>query len=170
MEELTGQQCPFCKKNELTLMEDRREIPFFGPVYLYSMTCEACKFHKADVEAESTQDPVRYTLDIESEEDMKIRVVKSSQATIKIPRIATITPGPASNGYVTNVEGVLNRLLNEIKDAKDNAEEDEERKKAKRLIKKLQRVIWGQEKLRMTIEDPSGNSAIISERAKVDRL
>lgn len=170
MEELTGQQCPFCKKNELTLMEDRREIPFFGPVYLYSMTCGACKFHKADVEAESTQDPVRYTLDIESEEDMKIRVVKSSQATIKIPRIATITPGPASNGYVTNVEGVLNRLLNEIKDAKDNAEEDEERKKAKRLIKKLQRVIWGQEKLRMTIEDPSGNSAIISERAKVDRL
>lgn len=170
MEELTGQQCPFCKKNELTLMEDRREIPFFGPVYLYSMTCEACKFHKADVEAESTQDPVRYTLDIESEEDMKIRVVKSSQATIKIPRVATITPGPASNGYVTNVEGVLNRLLNEIKDAKDNAEEDEERKKAKRLIKKLQRVIWGQEKLRMTIEDPSGNSAIISERAKVDRL
>lgn len=170
MEELTGQQCPFCKKNELTLMEDRREIPFFGPVYLYSMTCEACKFHKADVEAESTQDPVKYTLDIESEEDMKIRVVKSSQATIKIPRIATITPGPASNGYVTNVEGVLNRLLNEIKDAKDNAEEDEERKKAKRLIKKLQRVIWGQEKLRMTIEDPSGNSAIISERAKVDRL
>lgn len=170
MEELTGQQCPFCKKNELTLMEDRREIPFFGPVYLYSMTCEACKFHKADVEAESTQDPVKYTLDIESEEDMKIRVVKSSQATIKIPRIATITPGPASNGYVTNVEGVLNRLLNEIKDAKDNAEEEDERKKAKRLIKKLQRVIWGQEKLRMTIEDPSGNSAIISERAKVDRL
>lgn len=170
MEELTGQQCPFCKKNELTLMEDRREIPFFGPVYLYSMNCEACKFHKADVEAESTQDPVRYTLDIESEEDMKIRVVKSSQATIKIPRVATITPGPASNGYVTNVEGVLSRLLNEIKTAKDSAEDDEERKKAKRLIKKLQRVIWGQEKLRMIIEDPSGNSTIISERAKVDRL
>ncbi len=170
MEELTGQQCPFCKKNELTLMEDRREIPFFGPVYLYSMNCGSCKFHKADVEAENTQDPVKYTLEIESEEDMKIRVVKSSQATIKIPRIANITPGSASNGYVTNVEGVLNRLLNEIKSAKDNAEEDEERKKAKRLIKKLQRVIWGQEKLRMTIEDPSGNSAIISERAKVDRL
>lgn len=170
MEELKGQQCPFCKKNGLTLMEDRREIPFFGPVYIYSMDCHSCNFHKADVEVESTQDPVKYTLDIESEDDMKIRVVKSSEATIKIPRIATITPGPASNGYVTNVEGVLNRLLNEIKSAKDNAEEPDERKKAKRLIKKLQRVMWGQERLKMTIEDPTGNSAIISDRAKVSKL
>lgn len=170
MEELKGQQCPFCNKNQLTLMEDRREIPFFGPVHIYSMSCDACKFHKADVEVESTQDPVKYTLEIESEDDMKIRVVKSSQATIKIPRVATITPGPASNGYVTNVEGILNRLLNQIRSAKDNAEEPDERKKAKRLIKKLNKVIWGQERLKMTIEDPSGNSAIISDRVKISKL
>lgn len=170
MEEMTGQQCPFCKESQLTLLEDRREIPFFGPVYIYSMSCDACKFHKADVEVESTQEPVKYTLEIESEDDMKIRIIKSSKATIKIPRVATITPGPASNGYVTNVEGILNRLLNQIRLAKNSAEEADERKKAKRLIKKLNKVIGGQEKLKMTIEDPSGNSAIISDRAKVSKL
>lgn len=167
---MTGQQCPFCKESQLTLLEDRREIPFFGPVYIYSMSCDACKFHKADVEVESTQEPVKYTLEIESEDDMKIRIIKSSKATIKIPRVATITPGPASNGYVTNVEGILNRLLNQIRLAKNSAEEADERKKAKRLIKKLNKVIGGQEKLKMTIEDPSGNSAIISDRAKVSKL
>ena len=170
MEELTGQQCPFCGAEELVLMEDRREIPFFGPVYIYSMSCNACKFHKADVEVQSSQEGVKYTFEIESEEDMKIRVVKSSKATVKIPRIVTITPGSASNGYVTNIEGILNRVLYSIKSARENAEDPAEKKQAKRHIKKLTRVMWGQDKLRITIEDPSGNSAIISERAKLSKL
>ena len=170
MDELTGQPCPFCKANELTLMEDRKEIPFFGPVYIYSMTCLACKFHKADIEVENANQPVKYTFDIEKEDDMKVRVVKSAEATVKIPRIVSITPGPASNGYVTNIEGILNRVLSHIKDAAEDAEETEEQKTAKRHIKKLQRAILGQETLKIIIEDPSGNSAIISDRAVVSRL
>ena len=45
-------------------------------------------------------------------------------------------------------------------------EEDEEsKKKAKNLLKKITRIIWGQEKQKIIIEDPSGNSAIISDKA-----
>ena len=101
---------------------------------------------------------------------MKVRVVKSAEATVKIPRIVSITPGPASNGYVTNIEGILNRVLSHIKDAAEDAEEPEEQTTAKRHIKKLQRAILGQETLKIIIEDPSGNSAIISDRAVVSRL
>jgi len=170
MEQLTGQECPLCKEKTLTLTEDRREVPFFGPVYLFSMACESCEFHKSDVEVENRQDPVRYTFQIESEDDLRVRVVKSAEATIKIPRIAEITPGPASNGYVTNIEGILNRVVSQIKSAKESAEDKEEIDQAKRHIKKLNRVLWGKDKLKITIEDPSGNSAIISERAKISKL
>ena len=38
------------------------------------------------------------------------------------------------------------------------------------MVKKLQNVLWGEEKLKITIEDPSGNSAIISEKAKRTKL
>jgi C4-type Zn-finger protein len=34
----------------------------------------------------------------------------------------------------------------------------------------LGRVMWGQESLKMTIEDPTGNSAIISDKAVKGKL
>lgn len=165
-----GQPCPMCHQKTMTLMEDEIEVPFFGKMFVFSMTCTSCKFHKADVEASEVHEPAKYTLEISEEDDMKIRVVRSSQATIKIPHVTTITPGPASNGYVTNVEGILERVKGIIEGTRDSAEDDSERKKAKNLLKKLQKVMWGQEKLKLIIEDPSGNSAIISDKVKKEKL
>ena len=101
---------------------------------------------------------------------MKIRIVKSSEATVKIPHISTITPGPASVGYVSNIEGLLKRVKHQIEVLRDEAEEKTDRKKAKNMLKKLQKVEWGQEKLKIIIEDPSGNSAIISDKATIEKL
>ena len=100
-----------------------------------------------------------------SEEDMKVRVVKSAEATVKLPHIATISPGPAAQGYVTNIEGILNRVKYQVESAKEMEEDEEEKKKAKNMLKKITRITWGQEKQRIVIEDPSGNSAIISDKA-----
>lgn len=170
MTQLTGQDCPICHTKNLALTEAEKEVPYFGKVFLFSMTCSNCKYHKADIESAETREPCRYTLEISGENDMTIRVVKSSTATVKIPHITTITPGPASNGYVTNVEGILNRIKHEIEVLRDTAEEDEDRKKAKNLLKKLTRIMWGQEKVKMIIEDPSGNSAIISDKAEKSKF
>ena len=72
---LTGEQCPFCNSKTLTLMETEKEIPYFGMCYLFSMDCSSCGYHKADVEAAEDREPVKYTLDIDNEKDMHIRVV-----------------------------------------------------------------------------------------------
>ncbi|MEM4260841.1 MAG: ZPR1 zinc finger domain-containing protein [Candidatus Woesearchaeota archaeon] len=167
MEVLRGEICPVCHQKTLTLMDSKKEIPYFGMCYIFSMDCsnESCKYHKADIETEVENEPSRYLLDINKEDDMKIRVIKSSTATIKIPHVGTIEPGPMSNGYITNVEGILNRIKKQTEDIRDNDEDEESRKKAKNIIKKITRIIWGQEKARLIIEDPAGNSAIISEKA-----
>src|SRR3989338_4857151 len=162
---LQGQECPMCKEKSLTLTESETEIAFFGKVYLFSMTCEQCKYHKADVEAAEQHEPCRWTLDIEKEDDLKIRVVKSAEATVKIPHIMTIESGPSSNGYVTNVEGVINRVKRMLESTRDQEEDLENKKKIKNMLKKIQKTLWGQEKLRMIIEDATGNSTIISEKA-----
>jgi zinc finger protein len=163
---ISGQNCPMCFKDTLTLMEDEREVPYFGKAYIFSMNCSNCKYHKADVETESGNDPVKYTLDVNCEEDMSIRIIKSADATVKIPRIMSIEPGAASNGYITNVEGIFNRAKVQIENIRDNAEDKAERKKAKNLLKKIQDIMWGNESIKLTIEDPSGNSAIISDKAE----
>tara|TARA_Y100000310_G_scaffold312147_1_gene359159 strand:+ start:886 stop:1401 length:516 start_codon:yes stop_codon:yes gene_type:complete len=169
-DELKGQPCPICSKKSLTLMEDEKEVPYFGKMLMFSMSCTECKYYKADVESIERKDPVKWTLEVEGEEDMKIRVVKSSEATIKIPHVSTVTPGPASNGFVTNVEGIINRIKHNIEVARDSEEDNSAKKKCKNMLKKLQKVVWGKEKLKLIIEDPSGNSAIISEKAVKSKL
>ena len=149
------------------------DIPYFGKTFLFSMDCEnaECGYHKADVEsAEEGRKSTKHVLEISSEEDMKIRVVKSSTCTIKIPHIGSIEPGETSNGYVTNVEGILQRMKKQIENIRDDQEADEEeRKKAKNLLKKIVRVMWGQEKVKMTLEDPNGNSAIVSPKVEISK-
>jgi len=162
--------CPFCKTEGLILMEDERDIPYFGKVYLFSMTCNACKFHKADVEVAEQKDPSRYSIEVSGNDDMKIRVVKSSNAVVKIPNIASIEPGEAANGYVTNIEGILSRIKYQLESIKEDKEDEESAEKARKMIKKINRVVWGDEKVKIIIEDPSGNSAIISEKAKFEKL
>lgn len=162
--------CPLCHQNALVLNERETEVPYFGKVYLFSMTCSSCKYHKADVESVEQKEPCKYTFEISSEEDMKVRVVKSAEATVKIPHITTITPGPASQGFVTNIEGILNRVKYQIESVRDSSEDDEDKQKAKNLLKKLLKIIWGQEKQKIIIEDPSGNSAIISDKAVKEPL
>jgi zinc finger protein len=166
IEVIEGEMCQFCHQKTLTLRQAEREVPYFGNILIYSMDCEnpECNYHKADVEAEEAKSPVKLSFEISSEEDMKVRVVKSSNATVKIPHIGSIEPGETSNGYVTNVEGILSRMKKQIELLRDTADEEEERKKAKNMLKKLMRVMMGQEKLTLTISDPTGNSAIISDK------
>ena len=170
-EVIAGEQCPFCHEKTLVLMDIKKEIPYFGTCFLFSMDCSSCGYHKADIESEKDQEPSKYSIDIDNEKDMSVRIVKSSNATIKMPHIGDIQPGATSNGYITNVEGILNRMVKQLEHIRDNEEEEEEsRKKAKNMVKKLHRVIWGQEKQKLIIEDPTGNSAIISEKAIKEKL
>ncbi len=162
--------CPMCREKQLMLTEKEMEVPYFGNVLLFSMTCGNCKYHLADVEAMEQKEPVKFTFEVQDEKDMNVRIVKSSEATVKIPYISTIEPGPAAQGYVTNVEGLINRVKYQIESIKENAEDDEDKAKAKNLLKKIFKIKTGQEKMKLIIEDPSGNSAIISDRAIKEKL
>ena len=60
--------------------------------------------------------------------------------------------------------------MNMIESVRDNEEDQDKKKKAKNLLKKLNKVLWGQEPLKIIIEDPTGNSAIISDKAVKSKL
>jgi len=169
LEILENQKCPMCSNDTLTLTAAERDVAFFGKVELFSMDCTSCAYHKADVEASEDHGPVKYTLEVDCEEDMNIRIIKSSHGTIKISHVGSIEAGEASNGYITNVEGILNRIKRQVEFLKESSDDKSDVKKAKNIIKKLNKVMWGQEKIKITLEDPTGNSAIISEKADVKK-
>lgn len=169
MPEIKNQLCPICKKKGATLREEEVEVPLFGKVFVFSISCRECNYHKADLEPAEKREPCKYIFEVSSEEDLNVKIVKSGEATVKIPQVITIEPGPASEGYITNVEGLLERIKKAVETSIDD-EDELAKKKAKNLIKKLNKVLFGKEKLKIILEDASGNSAIISDKVQKSRL
>jgi len=159
-------------------MEDEMDIPFFGKTYLFSMTCSSCHYHKADVEAEEQKEPTKQEFTVADDKDLNVRVVRSSEGIVTFGKLGSMEPGENAEGFVTNIEGLLTRFKKVVEglrltpeEAEEASEEDVEASdKAREIIKKLTKVLVGHDKLTITIEDPSGNSAIISEKTKVTPL
>ncbi len=171
MSELKGQDCMMCGKKQLTLHEEEVDIPHFGKTFVFGMYCGACGYRKSDLEAQEKHPGMQYVMEVDSEDDMSVKVIKASTGTIKIPRIITMEAGSGSNGFISNIEGLLERVKKAIQSAADSEEDDKAaKKKAKNMIKKLNNVILGREKLKITLSDPSGNSAIISDKAQKKKL
>lgn len=165
---LAGQECPVCRRKESTFSELEREIPFGEKKvksYIFSMSCAACGFRKADVELAEAGEPASYELELSSPEDLNIYVIKSAEAAVRIPDIVSIEPGPASNGYITTIEGLLKRVVRAIELAKEHADEPKEIAKANALLARLNAALEGKAKLTVIIEDKTGNSAILSPKA-----
>ncbi len=174
MDKIEHETCPLCLKKTLILIDDEQDIPYFGKVHILSMFCtntDECGYKQSDIEADADKEPCKIEFTVKSTKDLSIRLVKSGQATIKIPQMRmSVEPGIASEGYVSNIEGMLERFKKILESQRDTAGEDSERKTAKNLLKKLWKVECGDEELKIVIEDPSGNSAIISDKAVVTKM
>ena len=164
MDVVENEKCPYCDTNNLVLTETVREIPHFGKVYIYSMSCSNCKYHKSDIECEGNSGLKKVEFEVNSEKDLNVFVIKSASATVKIPRIGEISPGTASQGYITTIEGVINRIKRQLESLKDSEDEKSEIKKIKNKIKKINNILIGRESVKIVLIDPTGNSSIISDK------
>ena len=170
MEVMNEQVCPICNTKNLTLTQAEDEIPFFGKIFIFGMNCSGCGFRKSDVEAAEMKEPAKYELEVSSDEDMNIRIIRSSEGKIKIPYVIDIDPGESAEGFVTNVEGLIDKVRGIVQHLLDSDDDEENKDKARKILKKLMRAKFGQEKIKIIIEDPTGNSAIISDKAVKSKL
>lgn len=156
--------CPVCEKAGLEITSNTHDIPYFDEVMESVVKCGHCGYRHVDVLVLGEREPSKYTLKIESAKDMHIRVVRSSKSIVEIPEIGVkITPGPDAQGYVSNVEGVLKRIEDVIK--MQGVSE-----KSKEVLQKIKMAKEGELTLHLKITDPSGNSAIISDKAKREEI
>ncbi|HJH31962.1 MAG TPA: ZPR1 zinc finger domain-containing protein [Methanosarcinaceae archaeon] len=157
--------CPLCHE-DLIIKWKSDNIPFFGEVMYITALCE-CSFRFADTMILTQKEPVRYEMTIDTVKDLDARVVRSTSGTIRIPELGIdVEPGTVSESYVTNIEGVLDRIQNVVVTASKWVKDDKEKYALSlEILKKLDDVKIGQQKLTVIIEDPLGNSAIISGKA-----
>ena len=157
--------CPTCN-SEIEYLYTTENIPYFSDILIISAICPSCGYKFVDTQMIKHGDPVRYVYRTATQEDLAIRVIRSTSASIEIPELGVrIDPGPTCQGFVSNIEGVLDRIVQAVGSAIVDGDA-EERENARLLLEKIEQVKRGEMTVTIILEDPNGNSAIISDRAE----
>ena len=160
--------CPVCfVEGEAKSIMKELEIPHFGKVLETTIQCPKCGFKHSDIISLEQKEPAKHVLEI-NKNTLTVRVVRSQSATVCIPEVGIkVEPGPKSEGYVTNVEGMLNRFEDAVKKALNLFDDDESQKNAKNTLKQIQNLKEGTETATLVILDPFGQSNIVSDSAEI---
>lgn len=163
--------CPACHADTLEYTAMDLDVPYFGDLLQTIVSCSTCGFRHTDVIHGKTHEPKRWTFRTTSSDHMSVRVVRSTSGTLRIPELGVlIEPGPASEAFVTNVEGILVRVEQVLDQLHRDAESDEQRKLIEERLEQMAKARKGKGQLTIIIEDPYGNSVIVHDEAKSERI
>ncbi len=158
--------CPACG-DEIRIVHHRLEIPHFPDLLLVAIACDTCGYRHTDTIILGESDPVRWTVRVEEPGDLAIRVARSTTGTIEIPELGlAVEPGTACEGFVTNIEGILSRFEQAVETILANPESEGERAAALRMQETIGAAREVAFPFTVIIEDPAGNSALVSEKAE----
>ncbi len=159
-------KCPSCGNEGMKEIVSVLDLPFLGEAVETTLICPKCSFKTSDVMITSQNEAVRYVMRVEKPEDINARVVRSTSGTIRIPELGvSIEPGPASESFISNIEGVLAR----VKGVLEGLEYDK-KEEVKNRLEELDKAREGKKRFTFIIEDPFGNSAVLDKKAKKEAL
>ena len=163
--------CPVCGgKNTATYTTQTHELAYFGEIVESTIQCEKCGFRHNDIIATEQKDPAKHSLII-SKKNLDSRVVRSQSATVSLPEIGIkVEPGPKSEGYISNVEGVLIRFRDATERALNMFTDAKSQENGKKVLENINKVLDGEMETLLLIEDPFGQSKIMDVRAKTEPL
>ena len=170
MESKVEQPCPICFSDEgLTMIAHTSEIPYFGEHTQLTILCPSCGWKHTDFIPAEGKKPGAFSLEIEGIEMLSVRIIRSSSCTIKIEELGLeVEPGGATTGYVSNIEGVLNRFQGAVEMIYRQAKTSNEKEtigKCEALLEKINLVKNGNLMVEITLLDPMGHSQILHENA-----
>jgi len=162
MDTALAQRCPACDSESVLTSQTKYEVEHFGSVLLSVSRCERCGYRHSDVTSLTNNQPLSLTMKVVSLDDLNTRVIKSGTATVSIPEFgASITPGPYSEGYISNVEGILAKIEDALTFMLSTAK-GQRLRRGEKMLKKIRAARDSNPRFTLVIRDPLGNSAIIS--------
>ena len=166
-------KCPYCGDLSFEVKNLEYNLPYLGRVVLISMKCGKCGFSRVELMPLEVKEPIKITLKASLRKDYNIKIVRSPTARLKVPELGVeIDPGPLTQTYITNLEGIVKRLR-EIGKTFLALMSSEGRKTnvIKRYLEKVKRMEDG-EPFTLIIEDPAGISKVVGggQKVKIERL
>ena len=154
--------CPRCKEGTIEMNRTLHKLPDGEEILILLMECNSCAFSRSDVIplASAFQAGI-YTLEID-DGDLTAKIFRSPSGIISLPEADfEIEPGQAAEYLITNVEGILNRMIRWSKVMLSQYDVKKlEHKKIESTIKILTECITGSRKFRLILKDNVGGSYI----------
>jgi len=153
--------CANCGKETLNVKEVYSKIPRFGKMVMISMFCSNCGYRVFDTVSLEYKGPAKVEFQVKNMKDLAARIIRSTTSTLTIPELGLeLRPGPKSEAFITNVEGVLDRF-SAIAEQLVRGSGGGTKGKAKSALRKIKLAIDGKMPFTVIIEDEFGNSAIL---------
>ncbi|MBI4043384.1 MAG: ZPR1 zinc finger domain-containing protein [Candidatus Diapherotrites archaeon] len=160
---MQGFSCPSCS-NKGVLVQVAQNIPLFGHLVIQTFSCKHCGFKLNDVMEAEFHAPTRLEVRVNGKEDLNVKIVRNSSATIEIPELgAKVEPGPASMGFYTNAEGLLERVGDAL-NVLLNSAKGKELDTAVKVLEDLSQCRQGKKPFTVVLWDPYGNSKLLGSR------
>ncbi|TQV98028.1 zinc finger protein zpr1 [Cordyceps javanica] len=154
--------CMNCHENGITRIL-LTSIPYFREVVIMSFSCEQCGFQNNEIQPAGTIQPkgTHYELRLTALSDFSRQVIKADSAVVKF--IELDLEIPAGRGQLTNVEGLLTTVLDDLEIGQEARKEQapEVHTKIAEIISKGRAMLAGESfPFRVYVDDPAGNSFI----------
>ena len=165
--------CAHCgAEGSLTMLTLSSEIPYFGEHTQITILCDHCGWKHTDFIPSEGMKPGYWSLELDSIDKLTSRIVRSSSCTIRIPQLdLEVTPGGSSSGFISNIEGVINRFENVVGTIiRSTSDSDELIQKAKQIQEDLNIAKYGERSFQIVLLDPRGRSQIIHDEAESREL
>ncbi|KAL2160394.1 hypothetical protein VTH06DRAFT_1567 [Thermothelomyces fergusii] len=155
--------CMNCEENGTTRLL-LTKIPYFREVIIMSFSCDKCGFANNEIQPAGTFQlkGARYELRLMSMDDFQRQVIKSDTATVKF--IELDVEIPAGKGRLSNVEGLLSSIVDDLALDQEKRKEEapEVYAKIEEIIAKGRKMLSGDAfPFRVAVDDPAGNSFIV---------
>ncbi|KAI9882695.1 MAG: hypothetical protein M1823_005555 [Watsoniomyces obsoletus] len=154
--------CMNCQENGTTRILLAR-IPYFREIILMSFSCPHCNFQNAEIQSagQIQERGCRYTFALSESSDLQRQVVKSDTCVVKFKELDVEIP--AGRGQLTNVEGLLSALVEDLALQQPTREtlDPEAHAKIENIVENGRKMLAGEKfPFSLILDDPAGNSWI----------
>ncbi len=139
-------------------------IPYFKEIIISCFKCQECGYKTTDVKGGGgmSEKATRYILNVTSLDDLNRDVFKSETSSIKIPEIDFETDTGSLGGMFTTVEGILEKISNNISEMPFSQGDSNEANYLDEFCVKIKNLLNLSKPFTLIIDDPLSNSFIFS--------
>lgn len=180
LEELHGEVlqfhtlCPECRSPCETNMK-MTSIPHFKEVVIMATVCDNCGNKTNEVKSGGgiEEKGMRFTVRIETKEDLNRDVLKSETCNISIPELDCEVGPSALCGRFTTIEGILTAMKDQLSGNEvmfHDSSDDASKQRFKGFVERFDKLINLETFSTLILDDPAGNSYVqsLSDNGELD--